>query len=199
MPKTYTIQASEATAHTDTVDSYTFGCTYQPKTDFKLWYVKDEGFYLHMTCQESNPKAIYTKDMDPVYKDSCMEFFMSFYPELPVTNYINFEMNSNGALLTVYHDIIDGINHKTFIIDTFDGYVRPTVCDTWWGVELFIPEGFIKKAYQTDKPLGPRFTGNVYKCGDETASRHFGSWNPITLDEPDFHRPEFFGDFILAD
>jgi hypothetical protein len=34
---------------------------------------------------------------------------------------------------------------------------------------------------------------NFYKCGDELQTPHFLSWNPIEIDQPDFHRPDFFG------
>ncbi len=34
---------------------------------------------------------------------------------------------------------------------------------------------------------------NFYKCGDELQTPHFLSWNPIEIEKPDFHRPDFFG------
>ena len=34
---------------------------------------------------------------------------------------------------------------------------------------------------------------NFYKCGDELQTPHFLSWNPIKIENPDFHRPDFFG------
>jgi hypothetical protein len=40
---------------------------------------------------------------------------------------------------------------------------------------------------------GMTATGNVYKCGDNLPVPHFISWNPITTENPDFHRPDFFG------
>ena len=49
---------------------------------------------------------------------------------------------------------------------------------------------------------GAAFTGawraNVYKCGDLLPVPHFISWNPITTESPDFHRPEFFGQMRFA-
>ncbi len=38
---------------------------------------------------------------------------------------------------------------------------------------------------------------NVYKCGDDTAVAHYGSWSPVKSNQPDFHRPECFGDMVL--
>lgn len=34
---------------------------------------------------------------------------------------------------------------------------------------------------------------NFYKCGDKLQTPHFLSWNPINLEKPNFHCPEFFG------
>ena len=39
--------------------------------------------------------------------------------------------------------------------------------------------------------------GNFYKCGDLTATPHWGSWNPVGTGAPDFHRPEYFGKMPL--
>ena len=39
--------------------------------------------------------------------------------------------------------------------------------------------------------------GNIYKCGDKTAHPHFLSWAPVGTPSPDFHRPEYFGEFSL--
>lgn len=38
---------------------------------------------------------------------------------------------------------------------------------------------------------------NFYKCGDETSVPHYVSWSPIEVENPDFHRPEFFGELVL--
>jgi hypothetical protein len=38
---------------------------------------------------------------------------------------------------------------------------------------------------------------NFYKCGDETSVPHYVSWNPIEVENPDFHRPEFFGELVM--
>jgi hypothetical protein len=38
---------------------------------------------------------------------------------------------------------------------------------------------------------------NFYKCGDGTSVPHYVSWNPIEVENPDFHRPEFFGELVM--
>lgn len=45
--------------------------------------------------------------------------------------------------------------------------------------------------------LPEKLRGNIYKCGDKTAHPHFLSWAPVGTSQPDFHRPEYFGTFLL--
>ena len=40
---------------------------------------------------------------------------------------------------------------------------------------------------------------NFYKCGDKQVEPHYLSWNPVLTDNPDFHRPEYFGKVIFED
>ncbi|WP_290078963.1 carbohydrate-binding family 9-like protein [uncultured Duncaniella sp.] len=39
--------------------------------------------------------------------------------------------------------------------------------------------------------------GNFFKCASGTSQPHFLSWSPVRSKEPDFLRPESFGDIIL--
>ena len=41
-------------------------------------------------------------------------------------------------------------------------------------------------------------SGNFYKCGDQQVVPHYLSWAPITTENPDFHRPEYFGELNFA-
>ena len=50
---------------------------------------------------------------------------------------------------------------------------------------------------KVDYVSGYTFKGNFYKCGDETDYPHFGMWNPVGTEKPDFHRPEYFGELII--
>ena len=48
------------------------------------------------------------------------------------------------------------------------------------------------------KRQGVKLRGNFYKCGDLTRYEHYGMWNPVQSDTPDFHRPESFGELVLG-
>lgn len=197
--KTYTIHKNPEAAAVDYVASYVYSKEYTPQTAFKVWYEEGKGFHLHMRCDESNPKAVYHNPMDSVFKDSCMEWFISFYPQLPYANYINFEMNANGAMLINYHEVKDGENVTYECIELFNGTLKPTVEADYWTLDLFVPLTFIQKVYQTDQVPQGALRGNVYKCGDETAIEHYGTWNPSGNPYPNFHLPEYFGTFIMED
>ena len=177
------------------IASYTWGNEYTPKAYAQLAMVNGKGFVLKMTAFEEAPLTRYTQYGEPVYTDSCLEFFVSFNPNSPL--YMNFEMNSAGAFLSA---IRTDRKNKTPIdkIVTRLPNVISEKKDGVWYVEVefsfeFIEELFGNCAFGN----GYVFKGNFYKCGDETEIPHFGSWSPINWEKPDFHRPEFFGSFII--
>lgn len=61
-----------------------------------------------------------------------------------------------------------------------------------WEVALVIPYAVFFKHRITSLD-GHTVKANFYKCGDELQTPHFLSWNPINIEKPDFHRPDFFG------
>ena len=87
------------------VDKLLWGTKSVPKTYGYIGFVPGDGFCLKMVCEEKEPLRQYSKDMDPVYRDSAMEAFFLFEPRrenLESLPYINLEANANGALLAAY-------------------------------------------------------------------------------------------------
>lgn len=177
------------------IDCYKWLNYYVPKAYGQLFLVKSKGFALKMTAFEKNPKAIYTEYGDSVYKDSCLEFFVRFNKESPL--YMNFEMNSNGAFLA---SVRSERKNKTHIHEKVSlPEVKALKYDDYWTVETFFSFEFIKTLFgKCELKKDDIFYGNFYKCGDETEYPHFGMWSPIEAENPDFHRPEFFGKFIIC-
>ena len=64
-----------------------------------------------------------------------------------------------------------------------------------WNLLAAIPLSLIGVTYEPGKPVTMR--ANFYKCADATSEPHYLSWAPIDTPQPDFHRPEFFGDITL--
>ena len=179
------------------IDSFFWYEGHTPETTARLVFVEGFGFLLRMTCAETDPKAVYTEYNQPVYTDSCMEFFCDYLGD---GRYINMEMNANGTLLSC---IGPDRHARTPIADLSDGEIFPVqgeVCDGYWTVTAAIPTALLCKILGVESiPFGSGYTfrGNFYKCGDETEVVHFGMWNPVRTEKPDFHRPEYFGTLVI--
>lgn len=172
---------------------------YKPESRAALFGVEGEGIHALLWSWEENPRCVCTKRDEPVYTDSCLELFL-----LPVDGdkrYINFEVNKNGVYLS---QIGTCREDRVFIKELTD--LEPVISpmeieadgEKAWGVDILIPESFISALYGTDFVLcETKIKGNFYKCGDKTEFPHYGSHFPVKTENPDFHRPEFFGDIIF--
>src|SRR5690606_19542787 len=152
--------------------------------------------YLVFYVEEKHLKAVYRETNQPVYKDSCVEFFVSFDGK----NYYNLEFNSLGTALIGYGasreareylptDLIEKIQTRS-IINPANSKEGERVS---WNLQIKIPlEVFY--AEQSLKLSGLTSHANFYKCGDDLPEPHYVSWNKIETPEPDFHRPEYFGE-----
>ena len=68
-----------------------------PKTLAWVQYLPGKGMDVTMRCYETKPRAIWHNPNNDIYTDSCMEFYINCFPEIPQKGYLNLEMNSNGA------------------------------------------------------------------------------------------------------
>ena len=199
-----TLPASTAPADVDwsaipaaSIDNYFWLEGHTPETTAKLAYIEGFGFALRMTCGETAPKAVYRRYNEPVYTDSCLEFFCDWLGD---GRYINMEMNASGTLLSC---IGPDRHARTPIADLSDGeifVVKGEIEPASWNVTAYIPTALLCRILGVDGiPFGKGYTfrGNFYKCGDETPIPHYGMWSPVGTEKPDFHRPEYFGDFIM--
>ena len=154
----------------------------------------DSNLYVHLRAVEKDIRAEYTAPLSPVFQDSCLEFF--FMPE-GGDRYFNFEINPNGCLYVEFgHSRSDRfIQYRTDMYDRFD--IRASRTDDGWEVFYRIPLDFIR-LYYPDFTFSGSLRANIYKCGDMTPNKHYLSWNPVTSEKPDFHRPEDFGEMIFS-
>ena len=179
------------------INEYVWGKDYMPVCYAQVVFVKGDGFYARMTCEEKNPKAVYTEFMSGVCRDSCLEFFASYDASKP--DYVNVEMNSIGtSLIAVGPDRYHRTDIDRFVGGPFE--VEAKIEENCWHVCARITLTDLEKIYGL-KPetfsAGYAFRGNFYKCGDDTEIVHYGMWNPVGTENPDFHRPEYFGKLIL--
>lgn len=180
------------------IDQYAWSEAYMPESYAQLVKIEGYGFALRMTCREQNPRAVYTEYNQPIYTDSCLEFFASWDNTQP--KYLNMEMNANGALLSCVGK--DRHERKPTLdvcgeLPLVQGFAQADA----WGIIARIPFSVIHGVYGIDADTfacGYTFMGNFYKCGDHTEIPHYGSWSRVGTENPDFHRPEYFGKLVIA-
>ncbi|MDD4871084.1 MAG: carbohydrate-binding family 9-like protein [Kiritimatiellae bacterium] len=169
---------------------------YKPEVRFIMAYGVNE-IYLKFYVREKNTKAEKNENNQMVCEDSCVEFFVS-----PVDDglYYNFEFNPIGTTLlgcgTGRHAIvwapsihIDRIRRLASMGNVTFPEIKG---DNKWTLTVAIPfEVFFKHNIRSIK--GKSFRANFYKCGDKLSAPHYVTWNPVKTEQPDYHRPEYFG------
>ena len=169
---------------------------YKPKVKFRVAYTND-AILLNYKVSEKSIRALSHQDNGPVWKDSCVEFFV-----IPNNDgiYYNIECNCAGAILIgagreredrvrATQDILNKVERWSSLgRDSFEEKVG----DYSWEVALIIPfSSFFM--HDIESLAGKEIRANFYKCGDDLTEPHFLSWNPIKLEKPNFHAPQFFG------
>lgn len=172
---------------------------YKPRVAFRLAHTGSQ-LLLHYRVEEGSVAAV-AADMGRVWEDSCCEFFVA-----PAQDglYYNLETNCAGHVLLC-------CGPDRHAREGADGALLQTVgrwsslgpaCfaerreSTAWEMALLVPVAAFFR-HDIGALSGQSWRANVYKCGDKLAVPHFLSWAPIDTPEPDFHRPEFFGEITF--
>lgn len=142
--------------------------------------------------KEPFSKPVYDKANDPVYKDSCVEFFIGFNNE---AEYYNFEFNNAGTCLLgfgsgkertmVSETLIQQIKYSRSFKNAGGDLIS-------WELSLIIPFQVFPFHHITKLGTMP-CRGNFFKCGDDLPKPHYLVWSNISSGTPDFHQPAFFG------
>lgn len=169
---------------------------YQPNVAFKIAQSAD-ALFIRFDVEEKALRVNNFASNEPVYEDSCVEFFISFRDQY----YYNLEFNAIGVALVGY-GTKDKENRKRLtaerisLIKTYSHISKDAGQGVKWSLMLYIPLAlFEEEKIATLKDNS--YTANFYKCGDELPEPHYVSWSPIQADEPNFHLPEFFGTLIF--
>ena len=171
---------------------------YRPDVSFRIAHT-GEAILLHFKVREEAVRAVAGRDNGPVWKDSCVEFFVS--PTCDDT-YYNIESNCVGNILLHYGP--KGTSRQPADPETIslirrwsslgkDPIMQPlSEADgiAWEYVEIIPREVLFGDSIAQFS--GKEMTANFYKCGDDLPTPHFLSWAPIELPRPQFHAPEFF-------
>lgn len=166
-------------------------------TFFKMCFVKNKGICLRMHTNEISLRAVNKNRDENMWEDSCMEFFLC--PFEGRKEYLNFEMNPNGAYLCQFGEERE---NRVFIKSLTDceADITAQVCENGWSVELFVPVSLVSEAFNESFKAGPcTLKGNFYKCGDLTEKPHYGSFSKMTTLPPGFHNPECFAEIRIIE
>lgn len=167
---------------------------FKPCTTFAMAHT-EEALLVRFEVEEEHVVGRSVQTHGPVYRDSCVEFFVR---EPQTDHYYNFEMNCIGTVLAARRlsrsqkeYLSAGQMQKIKIRPSLPAGV-PFEGSGRWSIEAEIPFEILGI-----EGVPARLEGNFYKCGDLTPVPHYVSWSPIDTPAPDFHRPEFFGEIVI--
>ncbi|NTS43272.1 hypothetical protein HRG84_20490 [Flavisolibacter sp. BT320] len=169
-----------------------------PAVQFSIAYSNDN-FYLQFDVEEDFIRAANGKANEPVYEDSCVEFFISLDGG---DIYYNFEFNAIGTVLASYGasktdrqflplSLVDQVESQS----TIRRLAKSLVVS--WQLTVVIPF----TVFQNHPSLtlsGKICKANFYKCGDLLPEPHFLCWSPVHNETPNFHLPQYFGTLSFA-
>lgn len=180
------------------IDNYHWTNVYRPEAYAQIALLENEGLVVSMTAIEQNPLRRFTKENDPVYEDSGLEVFINLAPSNEKQEYMNFEMNSYGTLLSQFGTS----KNRKWISDlsSYRAICEGKIGEKDWSVLLRIPMELICE-FNEGKALkeGDKLTFNCYKISEDPSIEHYASYFPIQNPVPNFHLPQFFGEAIIDD
>jgi len=178
--------------------------SHHPPTRFALLH-DTHTLYLRFDVDDQYVKAVHSGFHAPVYKDSCVEFFVRPRND---RGYFNFEINAGGSLLLSYIEnwtrTSEGFEKfrmvpkelccKIEIFSSLPHSIEPEITTPLhWNISLKIPLSILEAhTGRISCDPGSVWRGNFYKCADETSHPHWLSWSPVK--ELNFHDPECFGE-----
>mgnify|MGYP003292944276 CR=1 FL=1 len=161
----------------------------------QMGYIPEKEWIVKLTACESEPLATYVQADAPVYKDSALEVFLNFVPEME--RYLNLEVNANGALLCQFGKRGD----RAPVSSRCSQNVSVEVCKTVdkWSVLLRIPFELIRACFgEVCLHKGMQMSFNLYKICETEENKHFISYTFIPVPKPDFHLPQYFATGIMG-
>jgi hypothetical protein len=164
--------------------------------------------FIQIIAQDKHSFAKQTKlNHMLICEDSCVEFFFSPSGVLG-SSYVNLEVNCCGTLHLAYGAGRDNrqflsveaaslIQCKSSLNLAMDNPVKiESEDDTQWCVEIILPFSVIEQL--TGESVNKhKWFANFYRCGGRTEPQ-YAVWNNIGVVEPDYHRPEYFGELVFV-
>jgi hypothetical protein len=170
---------------------------YRPLTYANVGIVGDS-LVAVLKCYEDDPKADCLNRDDPIYTDSCLEFFVA--PVSEKDEYINIECNSKGVFLSEFgagkygRRLVSDLTPLSPSVDSFSGKDDN---GAYWGIFVEITKQFVYSVYKINIDCidFSKVKLNFYKCGDGCQIPHYLAFSPVTTLPPGFHNPDCFATF----
>jgi hypothetical protein len=181
---------------------------HHPRTAARLLY-DARGIYGIFRVQDRYVRCLGTQYHDPVWKDSCVEFFAQPKPD---RGYFNFEFNCGAAFLCCHitnpertpegfkefvkvpAELGQTIQARSSLSQRIDPEITDPVV---WTLRFFIPFSLFEHYLgPLGAVTGQVWRGNFFKCAEDNSHPHWASWSPV--DEFNFHRPNCFGAIQFA-
>ena len=179
---------------------------HRPRTQAKVGWDR-EAVYVIFRVEDRYVRAVAAKHQDPVYRDSCAEFFFTPGKDLP-RGYFNLEMNAGGTMLFHFQavpkenvvTVSEADCARVLIAHSLPATVEPERPEpVVWTVEYRIPTDILPKYARVDRPAeGVTWRVNFFKCGDDTSHPHWLTWSPVRKSPLGFHLPECFGELTFV-
>lgn len=160
----------------------------------------EEGMALSYFVRGLSLRALSAGDGHYVHEDSCVEFFMQ---RERGDAYINFEFNVAGVCYASHHastSVGSPLSESEYASIRREGSMQGQTFEEQEGLYIWTLKAFIPwttMGYQSGE-VPERLWANFYKCADGTQHPHYLSWAAIDEPSPAFHRPQFFGELVLA-
>ncbi len=170
---------------------------YRPYTYANVGFVGDL-LVAVLKCYEEDPKTECINRDDPIYTDSCLEFFVA--PVSERAEYINVECNSKGVFLCEFgagkyeRVLLASLTEFSPLVESFKGLDEK---GAYWGVFVALSKELVSDVYKTsiDEITFDTIKLNFYKCGDGCSIPHYLAFSSVTTLPPGFHNPECFATF----
>jgi hypothetical protein len=174
--------------------------SYKPLASFAIAH-NGQHIFLKYYVEEHAIMALHRNTNGPVYRDSCVEFFISFNDE---RSYYNLEFNCAGSCRMGYglnrtertavsKGLVEKINYQV-VFKTAPSTIPHTIK---WELTLVIPI-IVFSQHQIESLESKSCRVNFYKCGDDLPEPHYLSWTEMTSAAPNFHQPADFGTAYFA-
>jgi len=176
-----------------------------PRAEVKLAH-DEAAVYVIFRVEDRYVCARKQSYQERVCEDSCVEFF--FTPGEDISQgYFNLEV-SCGGIAFFHHQKERGVEdlevaradfRAVELAHTLSAPIHPEIAEPLaWVVEYRLPFDLLASYAPLTAPApGVTWRANFYKCADACSHPHWLTWAPVDWPEPDFHRPEFFGELVF--